>query len=226
MSPSLGVAVFARTPGSGGKSRLANSWNRTATDIFYQHCLNCADQWLQAAYPMATTYWALTGTGSRDHTLWRNSRVLEQVHGGLGERMVDVVDQLLKRHDYWCLVGSDIPQMVPLTELALFERLHKRDVVFGPSVDGGFWLVAGRRQLPISVWTTVPYSRPDTLKKMINQLHKTAGKWLVDTKLPPLIDIDQYDDLHPLVQELEKKKTILTTAQLHLLDWLQCVLPH
>ncbi len=221
MQPSLGTAVFARTPENCGKSRLAKTWNRPATDIFYHHCLHCAGQWLQAARKLSAGYWALTGKGSRQDRLWQDAEILEQGEGDLGERMAEVAEQLLERHDCWCLAGSDIPQMPPFAELALLERLQQYSFVFGPSLDGGFWLVAGRCPLPRDIWTVVPYSRPDTLEQMMTALVSWDWRLQIDTSLPLLNDVDEYADLVQLRRTLESRNPGLTSAQADLLEWLQ-----
>lgn len=220
MISSLGTVVFARTPQNVGKSRLAKTWNRAATDTFYLHCLDCAAQWLQEATNHSAGYWALTGEGSRQDIFWKSGNILEQGAGGLGERMASVSAQLLRRHDFWCLVGSDIPQMPALTELALCERLQHSTFVFGPSLDGGFWLVAGRRALPLDIWTTVPYSCSNTLEKMISALITRNTKWQIDTSLPLLNDIDHYADLLYLFKTLQEMRPSLSRPQSRLLEWL------
>lgn len=217
----LGVAVFARTPGSGGKSRLAETWGRARTDAFYEHCLNCAEEWLEGGGNLAKGYWALTGTGRRDEMFWQNRRILEQGPGGLGERMAHVADLLRERHGCWCLVGTDIPQMSTLAELDLPGRLEQSDFVFGPAVDGGFWLAAGRRPLPRRVWTEVVYSHPSTLARLLENIHEQLASPRIDVTLPLMNDIDRQDDLASLLRNLEKRRAGLTPAQVRLLHWLR-----
>ena len=39
------------------------------------------------------------------------------------------------------IVGSDIPGITPAPLASAFRELGRRDVVFGPAEDGGYWLV-------------------------------------------------------------------------------------
>jgi glycosyltransferase A (GT-A) superfamily protein (DUF2064 family) len=42
------------------------------------------------------------------------------------------------------IVGSDIPDLTAAHVRAAFKRLGEADFVFGPSRDGGYWLVGAR----------------------------------------------------------------------------------
>ncbi|WP_163336360.1 DUF2064 domain-containing protein [Desulfopila sp. IMCC35008] len=221
MNTDLGVAVFARTPGSGGKTRLAESWGRDKTDHFYQHCLHCASSWLEQAQSISTGYWALTGPGSRCLPFWENGLIIEQSENSLGRRMNDVAESLLQRHNLWCLVGTDIPQMPPLVDLQLPELLAKVDYVFGPATDGGFWLAAGRRGLHREVWEKVHYSETDTLAELMRHIQEYDPDSTIRLLDNSITDIDLYDDLIRLVQELRSRPEKLHPVQKSLLEWLQ-----
>lgn len=220
MSIDLGVAVFARTPGSDGKSRLAATWGRKKTDIFYEHCLRCAGEWLQYGKTTCNGYWALTGDGSRSSSFWDHGEILEQCPGGLGQRMVDIAGQLLMRHRYWCIAGTDIPQMPLISELRINSLLRKADYVFAPATDGGFWLAAGRVAPASEIWDGVQYSRPDTLNQLTQGIKRAAPLASIEILNHPATDIDQQKDLFSLVKELRLKRKRLRPTQRNLLTWL------
>lgn len=221
MKRDLGVAVFARTPGSGGKTRLAESWGRNRTDRFYQHCLQCASCWLEQAQSISTGYWALTGSGSRFQQIWENGLILEQSESSLGGRMSEIADSLLKRHDLWCLVGADVPQMPALADLKLPEMMAETDYVFGPAADGGFWLAAGRRKLNRAVWEKVRYSEADTLVQLLRYIREYDPEATIRLLDFCITDVDQHDDLIELARELTNSREELQPVQKTLLEWLQ-----
>jgi len=65
--------------------------------------------------------------------------------GDLGRRM----QRALARHRRAVLIGSDIPSVRPADIAAAFRALGRARAVFGPSEDGGFWLVGfGPRRPP------------------------------------------------------------------------------
>jgi len=218
---SLGVAVFARTPGSGGKSRLAATWGRENTDRFYDYCLGCVTDWLGNGSNLCHGYWALTGPGSRSTAFWKNGKILEQPEGSLGSRMYGIADQLYQRHGRWCLVGTDMPQMPPLASLELENLLQQNDYVFGPASDGGFWLVAGRCTIPQTVWEAVHYSQPETLMDLRQKIQTDDPSKTIIQLSSLLTDIDRQHDLKSLVQELNRTVTQLSPRQQELSVWLK-----
>jgi hypothetical protein len=74
------------------------------------------------------------------------------------------------------LVGSDIPELTAAHIAGAFGLLGRRDLVFGPAADGGFWLVGARRcpRLP-PLFGPVRWSRPDTLAQVLGNLHERVS---------------------------------------------------
>jgi glycosyltransferase A (GT-A) superfamily protein (DUF2064 family) len=64
------------------------------------------------------------------------------------------------------------------------------DLVFGPALDGGYYLVA-MRQLQVAVFRDIPWSSPETLARSLAAAHE-AG--LATALLEPLRDIDDLAD--------------------------------
>ena len=90
------------------------------------------------------------------------------------------------------IVGSDIPDLGPGQVAAAFRRLATHDAVFGPTLDGGYYLIgfaAGSRTLdPFSGvrWST-QYALEDTLASL--------PKFATSGIIGELIDIDTGVDL-------------------------------
>lgn len=222
MIPELGIAIFARTPESGGKNRLASDWGRVNTDIFYLHCLRCARSWMDKA-DGAAVYWALTGKKRSGDPLWNNTRIIKQKGNGLGERMANVVACLAADHKYWCIIGTDIPQMPPFGSLGLQDRLLHSDILLAPTIDGGFWLVAGNTLLKQSVWLDTPYSQTDSFIHFKRNLQTAHPSFVIDSKFEKMNDVDYQTDLAMVVESLTTQPQ-LTHAQHQLLLWLQATL--
>src|SRR3954465_14368161 len=68
----------------------------------------------------------------------RRVRIVAQGRGDLGRRM----SRALGRFNVVALMGCDIPEAGSADVRAAFRALGRADGVFGPAVDGGFWLVA------------------------------------------------------------------------------------
>jgi len=91
-----------------------------------------------------------TGAGRKAVRRWlgRDSVLLEpQKEGNLGERMRTAMFDAMDRGCHRVvLVGTDIPQMKTEHINAAFDALDGHDVVLGPSMDGGYWLVGLRQK--------------------------------------------------------------------------------
>jgi uncharacterized protein len=115
---------------------------------------------------------------------------MAQGPGDIGQRMVRALGRVpLGRV---CLVGADIPDMSRAHVARAFAALGASDVVFGPAVDGGFWLVGVRhhRFATREMFAGVRWSGPDTLKDSLAALGH-ARVTLVDR----LADVDRGADL-------------------------------
>jgi rSAM/selenodomain-associated transferase 1 len=126
--------------------------------------------------------------------------ILLQGDGDLTERQRELFRGAAARgEDRTVLIASDSPQLgVEVVEEA-FRRLDRQDLVFGPTYDGGYYLIAMRgyhdvlRETPMSVGTEL-----DGLIVRARLLGLSVGL------LEPTFDVDVVEDLQhlrPLVLE-------------------------
>ena len=112
-----------------------------------------------------------------------------QGDGDLGRRMERALIRF--RANPVVLIGSDIPDIDDSHIAAAFEALGHADFVFGPSDDGGYWLVGARHGVSVrGLFDRVRWSGPHALVDTL----KNAGQRRV-ALLEELIDIDTADDL-------------------------------
>jgi uncharacterized protein len=186
------VIVFAREPRCGAvKSRLAADIGEGAAFAFYKTTLAgvlrrlaCDGRW--------TTWLAVTPPrAARRPAAWqRGVAAFPQVEGDLGRRMAAALAAVPPGPAL--VVGSDIPDLGPRQVAAAFRALATHDAVFGPTVDGGYYLVglaAGSRAIdPFGgVRWSSRHALGDTLANMSND---TTIK-IIES----LVDIDTGDDL-------------------------------
>lgn len=72
---------------------------------------------------------------------------MPQGHGDLGDRMGRAL-----RHPGpgpVCIIGADVPGIQPHHIARAFDALGRADAVFGPSPDGGYWLIGTQRVKPL-----------------------------------------------------------------------------
>ena len=97
------------------------------------------------------------------------------------------------------VIGSDAPGLTPEIVGEAFEKLSDHDVVFGPSNDGGYYLV-GLSVMTKDIFTDIPWSTDDVLPLSLKRC-QDAG--LSVAQLPQLTDIDDEEDLMQEFTELE-----------------------
>ena len=96
------------------------------------------------------------------------------------------------------MIGADVPHVRTAWIDEAEARLNDVDVVLGPSVDGGYFLVAMRQ--PHDVFSDVMMSTPHVLSDTQRVI---AAAGLCVHLLPPSFDVDQAADLDRLRTELQ-----------------------
>jgi rSAM/selenodomain-associated transferase 1 len=117
----------------------------------------------------------------------------------LGERIQNAGDELLDAgHGRVVLLGSDHPTVTADLLESAFTELQTREVVFGPTLDGGYYLVGTTRPRS-GIFTGVPWSTPQVLARTLDHV-EAAGIGLA--MLSPWYDVDTPDDLRFLKTHL------------------------
>jgi hypothetical protein len=177
------VIVFARAPRLGRvKRRLARDIGDLAALRFHRAMLGGLLRRLAHDRRWDTV---LALTPDREHVPWDGPTVA-QGHGDLGTRMA----RALARGRRAVLVGCDIPGITRADIAAAFRALGQADAVFGPAIDGGYWLVGLGPRRPARPFATVrwssQYALTDTLANF--RWHRTA-------QVRTLRDVDTVADL-------------------------------
>ena len=113
---------------------------------------------------------------------------ITQGTGDLGERMVKVTKNLPPGPIV--IIGTDIPTIQPKHLASAFHSLGHHDAVFGPSKDGGYWLLGFKRR-PIfkEIFQSVNWSTKSALKDTIANLPIQWNYKLLEV----LEDVDEGD---------------------------------
>lgn len=143
--------------------------------------------------------------------------LVPQAAGDLGERMSSFFGEAFHAgSDRVVLIGSDSPTLPVEYVRQAFERLGERDVVVGPTPDGGYYLIGARRATP-PVFDNVAWSTPEVFGQTIERL-RAAG--LTYEPLPSWYDVDELPDVLRLRDELLRlesdaswRETMLATIQ-------------
>jgi len=115
-----------------------------------------------------------------------------QTHGDLGDRMADAFRRRFAEGETRVMiVGSDCPWMTAEHLRSAASALEEMDVVLGPAVDGGYWLV-GQRPPGVDLFTDIPWSSHNTLDQTRRRLAEADASWIETERLR---DIDTREDL-------------------------------
>ncbi len=114
-----------------------------------------------------------------------------QAPGDVGNRMSMSFKNAFNRgYGRVVLVGTDIPEMTKRHLQDAFDALKEKDVVLGPSEDGGYWLI-GLRQ-PVNMFCNIKWGSHDVLQKTLDL---AKARSLSVYLLEKLSDVDTGGDL-------------------------------
>ena len=126
---------------------------------------------------------------------WGAGLFKKQVQSGndLGARMSEAFRSVLEEKGYEkaIIIGSDCAEITPELLQEAFDRLDHSDLVIGPALDGGYYLL-GMKKHHGYVFSEIDWS---TESVAAQTLERAAQLGLSIEKLKVLRDIDQLDDL-------------------------------
>ncbi len=159
MNPRL--VIMLKEPVAGRvKTRLGRDIGMTASAWWFRHQSAALIRRLQS--PRWETWLAVAPDTALHSRFWPAQLPrMAQGRGDLGARMARV---LRASKGPVVLIGGDIPAVQQGHIAAAFAQLGRHDLVFGPAMDGGFWLVGKHGAVPHGLFENVRWSCPDTLK--------------------------------------------------------------
>lgn len=172
------LLIFAKAPILGRvKRRLAAEIGAVPAWTFYRRNTGAVIRRLARDPRWTTTLVVAPDAAARSGRWWpRGLTRTSQGRGDLGRRM----DRALRAPPPGpvVLVGSDVPDIRPADIEAAFRLLGRKDLVFGPAADGGFWLIGARRRPRFPyLFRNIRWSTPDALRDTLANLPAdlTAG---------------------------------------------------
>jgi rSAM/selenodomain-associated transferase 1 len=124
-----------------------------------------------------------------------------QVGTGLGERLDHVLAQCLRDgYDQAVVMDSDSPSLPAAFLKQAFQTLDdpETDVVLGPCEDGGYYLI-GIKSPQSALFQKITWSTSAVTGETLQRAQETGLRVVC---LPPWYDIDVYEDLQRLTEEL------------------------
>lgn len=189
------LVLMVKAPVAGGvKTRLARGVGAARAASFYRSVTNTVLSRLVRPGKWRT-YLAVAPDNAVMSRAWPfsvgGSHVVRVMQGGgdLGARMQRVMDGMPSGPVV--IVGSDIPQVSASHIERAFCALSQADAVFGPSPDGGYWLVGLRRSGRVArAFDNVRWSSATTLDDTLLNLDGLSVE-----QIDVLADVDEASDL-------------------------------
>jgi rSAM/selenodomain-associated transferase 1 len=137
----------------------------------------------------------------QDNDIWTviNCKKQIQTKGDLGQKMLDAFQYGFSLgYQKILIIGSDLYSLRPKHIESAFEQLENYDVVIGPALDGGYYLLGLNSVIP-EIFKQKQWSTSSILKDTLSDLKKFNVNLL-----EPLNDIDTYEDLKKEPQLLKQ----------------------
>lgn len=186
------VLVFAKAPRAGfAKTRLAAEIGaEKAVDIYRAIGRRVVDQ---VSRFHGVTIWFDPPDALEEMRAWLGEHeYLPQSGGDLGDRMSFAFDAQFRRQEGPLVaIGTDAPDVDARVVGAALLALEQADGVFGPALDGGYYLVGLKRPAP-EIFRGVEWGGPGVLRATLS---RCADLRLTVSLLEPLRDIDTLADL-------------------------------
>ena len=123
-----------------------------------------------------------------------------QGEGDLGERMArSLFDGFQRSAEQVIIIGTDCPGVNSQILATAFEQLQTVDLVIGPAIDGGYYLI-GLRCYIAELFANIDWGTAEVLQQTLDIAQKLN---LSHIQLPPLADVDRPEDLPIWEQTLQ-----------------------
>jgi len=128
-----------------------------------------------------------------DEDTWDNTYLKTVQQGGdLGKRMANAFNENLKTGTKMVvIIGTDCYELTGGIIADAFAQLEQHDVVIGPALDGGYYLL-GMKVFHPELFVDVAWSTPSVLKDTLSRCESLTLNYFL---LPVLSDIDEEKDL-------------------------------
>lgn len=205
------ILVFAKRPAAGHvKTRLTPPLPPDEAATVYEACLR--DVISQAARQRARVeVWYHDEPRALDYfqTEMPHLMLHAQCSGDLGMKMLDAFTRsFADGAERVVIIGTDAPTVPENILNAAFDDLHEIDVVIGPSVDGGYYLIglrAGAFESATLLFDSITWSGADVFK---NTMERAQSAALTTRVMPGWYDIDTIEDLRQALADTDNESNL------------------
>ncbi len=202
--PCTAVLLFTKTPLSGRvKTRLLAAYGEQQTRCIYQKLLHktiatatASDEWDSYLWATPTLADPLLESLAAEFAI----RLSLQQGMTLGERMLNACKQSLRQYKNTMIVGCDCPALTTADLAQGMSKLNAGyDVVLGPAVDGGYYLI-GLREAYAALFADIDWGEATVLSQTRNRIQRMG---LSCFELDEKHDLDRPEDYRQLKHLLD-----------------------
>lgn len=199
------LSVFMKSPGSGAKTRLRRCLSEANVVRLYEAFVEDTLEKLKACVcdVKVICYAGEPPPGGFSFSGDKGLRFVSQDGSHLGERLKNYFDWSFSQGAGKSIViGSDSPTLPTCYLEQAFFLLGTYEVVIGPSLDGGYYLIGMSRPHP-ELFDNISWSTSSVLRETLSQNRHLQGKLGL---LAPWYDVDTPEDLFFLKEHLQKMR--------------------
>jgi len=195
------LLIFTRNPELGKvKTRLAKTiGDEKALEIYY-FLLDKTKQVTQQIHDEKRVFY---DSFIDENDLWNSDDYQKFLQNGtdLGSKMQHAFSEAFQSgYEKIIIIGSDLYDLTPEIISTAFQQLNKNDVVIGPAIDGGYYLL-GMKKLHQTIFQNKNWGTESVRKDTLADL-KDKKVFLLEE----LNDVDFFEDIehHPAFQHFLK----------------------
>ena len=188
------LGFFAKFPEPGQvKTRLAKDIGPAAAAAFYRRV---AEYVLKRTMPLESVYRRIVfytpDAMSQGFEEWLPDEVLRPQKGAdVGERMSNALSEMFETGaEKAVIVGADIPELHRGIINRAFRSLDNADIVLGPAMDGGYYLI-GMKALHPEIFLNVDWGTGGVFSQTVLNIKKMGLRYAT---VETLFDVDNLED--------------------------------
>lgn len=185
------LIIFAKNP------VLGKVKTRLAATIGDEKALNVYKELLQHTHDISSKVKAnkvvFYSDFVKNQDLWDQAKYIKKLQKGddLGARMSDAFERTLAENRKVIVIGTDCKELTPEILTQAFDTLNYVDVVIGPALDGGYYLI-GMKNREEALFQNINWSTSYVLEQTIRKINTQKLSYVL---LKTLSDIDTEEDL-------------------------------
>ena len=206
LSQARAVAVLTRAPSRGGKTRLFEALGSGPdSTLLAAMLLDTLDAVRRVDARLIVAVEPAAACAAVQKLVGAGVTVVPQPAGDLGVRMARTMRSLLDDGaTAVVLVGSDLPELTAQHVTLAFDALARDPaaVVLGPTLDGGYYLIAF--SAPAAVFDSIAWGTSEALAQTVRAVERCSRPVVL---LEPMGDVDTPDDLRRVARSRPGSRT-------------------